>query len=148
MSTHLTIGVHPWTRYALAEQMLAQALRTVAQDPQLRTSLPLGVDFGDLTALRAETDLIQAALVEAVQRLDHDRLSRTLQQASRGTQRAAPIGPLRQLRDAERIGADTDSCCAATWPRPWTSAAAAPWCAAAPATSRSPRKMWRRSRRC
>ena len=106
--THLTIGVHPWTRYTLAEQVLSETLRTVAQDPQLRTSLPLGVDLGDPTALRAETDLIQAALVEAVQRLDHDRLSRTLQQASRGTQRAAPIGPLRQLHDAERIGADTD----------------------------------------
>ena len=65
VSTHLTIGVHSWTRFALAEQALAQALRTVAEDPQLRTSLPLGVDLGDLTALRAETDLIQAALVEA-----------------------------------------------------------------------------------
>ena len=100
--------MHSWTRFALAEQVLSQALRTVAQDPRLRASLPLGVDLGDLTALRAETDLIQSALVDALQRLDHDQLSRTLQQSARGTQRAAPVGPLRQLRDAERIAADTD----------------------------------------
>jgi ribosomal protein L16 Arg81 hydroxylase len=108
VSTHLTIGVHSWTRYALAEQALGQALRTVAQDPQLRASLPLGVDLGDLTALRAETDLIQAALVDAVQRLDLDQLSRTMQESVRSTQRAAPVGPLRQLRDADGIRADTD----------------------------------------
>jgi len=108
VSTHLTIGVHSWTRFALAEQVLAQALQTVAQDPQLRTSLPLGVDLGDLTVLRSETDLIRAALVEALHRLDHDQLSRTMQQSARGTQRAAPIGPLRQLRDAEGVGAATE----------------------------------------
>ena len=108
VSTHLTIGVHSWTRFALAEQMLSQALGTVAQDPRLRASLPLGVDLGDRATLQAETDLIQAALVDAVQRLDHDQLSHTLQQSVRGTQRAAPIGPLRQLRDAERIAGDTD----------------------------------------
>ncbi len=107
VSTHLTIGVHPWTRFALAEQMISEALRTVAQDPRLRASLALGVDLGDPTAFRADTDLIQAALVEAVQGVDHDQVSRTLQQAARNTQRAAPIGPLRQLRDAERIVADT-----------------------------------------
>ena len=103
VSTHLTIGVHSWTRYALAEQLLAEALRTVAQDPPLRASLPLGVDFGDLTALagRDRPDPGRAGR-GACSGWTMIKLSRTLQQAARGTQRAAPIGPLRQLRDAER----------------------------------------------
>ena len=47
VSTHLTLGVHSWTRYGLAEQLLQQALRTVADDPEVRASLPLGVDLSD-----------------------------------------------------------------------------------------------------
>ena len=52
VSTHLTIGVHSWTRYAVAEQLLDQALRTVGSDPALRRSLPLGVRFDDPATLR------------------------------------------------------------------------------------------------
>ena len=40
VSTHLTLGVHSWTRYGLAEQLVQQALRTVADDPEVRASLP------------------------------------------------------------------------------------------------------------
>ena len=44
VSTHLTLGVHTWTRYTLAEQLTAQALRTLAGDADLRASLALGTD--------------------------------------------------------------------------------------------------------
>ena len=47
VSTHLTLGVHTWTRYGLAEQLLQLALRAVADDPEARTSLPLGVDLSE-----------------------------------------------------------------------------------------------------
>ena len=49
VSTHLTLGIHVWTRFALAQQLVEQALRTVADDPVIRTSLPLGVDVSDPT---------------------------------------------------------------------------------------------------
>ena len=43
VSVHLTVGIHPVTRYALVEALLALA----ADDLSLRTSLPLGVDLSD-----------------------------------------------------------------------------------------------------
>ncbi len=107
VSTHLTIGVHSWTRFALAEQLLAQALRTISTDPQIRASLPLGVDLGDPATLRAESNLVATALATALQHVDHDQLASTLQQQSRATQRAAPIGPLRQLRGADQLTGDS-----------------------------------------
>ncbi len=106
VSTHLTIGVHSWTRFGLAEQLLQQALRTVAADPAVRHSLALGVDFAEPGTLRSDVELARTALVDALRDADLDQLARTLQRSSRSTQRAAPIGPLKQLRDAERLGPD------------------------------------------
>ena len=107
VSTHLTIGVHSWTRFALAEQLLSQALRTVAQDPAVRRSLELGVDFAESAALRGDIDLVRSALISALQQADGDQVARALQRSARNTQRAAPIGPLRQLRDASAITPET-----------------------------------------
>jgi ribosomal protein L16 Arg81 hydroxylase len=107
VSTHLTIGVHSWTRFALAEQLLSQALRTVAQDPAVRQSLDLGVDFAESAALRGDIDLARTALISALQQADGDQVARALQRNARNTQRAAPIGPLRQLRDASAITPET-----------------------------------------
>ena len=59
VSTHLTLGVHAWTGYALAEQLVQQALRLVADDPAVRASLPLGVDLGEPAALRPEVDHVR-----------------------------------------------------------------------------------------
>jgi lysine-specific demethylase/histidyl-hydroxylase NO66 len=103
VSTHLTLGVHVWTRYALAEQLLQQALQTLASNPVVRGSLPLGVDVADPGDLHQHLELITTALAEAVDRIDLDQMSRSLLRTARSNQRAAPIGPLKQLRDAEAI---------------------------------------------
>jgi lysine-specific demethylase/histidyl-hydroxylase NO66 len=107
VSTHLTIGVHSWTRYALAEHLLAEALRTVAQDPVLRRALPLGVDFSDGRALRSEMEQARDALVAALTGADSEAVAQALLTNARSTQRAAPIGPLKQLRDADAITPET-----------------------------------------
>ena len=107
VSTHLTLGVHVWTRYALAEQLLQQALQTLASNPVVRGSLPLGVDVADPGDLRQHLELITTAVAEAVDRIDLDQMSRSLLRTARSNQRAAPIGPLKQLRDAETITAGT-----------------------------------------
>ena len=107
VSTHLTIGVHSWSRYALAEQLLTQALRTVAADPAIRHSLQLGVRFDDQGSFSADLEAARTALVAALQRADVGQVSRALQVMARDTQRAAPVGPLRQLRDADSITAET-----------------------------------------
>lgn len=107
VSTHLTIGVHSWTRFALAEQLLQQALRTVSSDSTVRGSLALGVDFADSTSIRSDVELARSALIAALEQADVEQLAATLRRTARGSQRAAPIGPLKQLRDAHAITPDT-----------------------------------------
>jgi bifunctional lysine-specific demethylase and histidyl-hydroxylase NO66 len=107
VSTHLTLGIHVWTRYALAQQLVEQALRTLSDDPVIRASLPLGVDVSDLSKMRPDFDVVTAILADAVRHADLDQMSEALLQNSRLNQRAAPIGPLRQLRDSGALTADT-----------------------------------------
>jgi hypothetical protein len=107
VSTHLTIGVHSWTRYALAEQLLDQALRSAGNDPTVRQSLPLGVRFDDPATFAADLEAARTALVTALQDADLDQVGRILQGAERGSSRAAPIGPLAQLQAAETLAVET-----------------------------------------
>jgi lysine-specific demethylase/histidyl-hydroxylase NO66 len=107
VSTHLTLGVHVWTRYALAEQLMHQALQALANNPAVRGSLTLGIDVADPTELRQDVDLVTAALADAVKHVDIDQMSEVLLRSARSNQRAEPVGPLKQLRDADVITADT-----------------------------------------
>lgn len=107
VSTHLTLGVHVWTRYALAEQLLHQALQNLASDPAVRASLALGLDVANSSEIRTDVDLVAAALAEAIKHADVDQISESLLRSTRSNQRAAPIGPLKQLRDAESITTST-----------------------------------------
>jgi bifunctional lysine-specific demethylase and histidyl-hydroxylase NO66 len=107
VSTHLTLGVHVWTRYAIAEQLTRQVLSSLAENPDLRTSLPLGVDVANPHEIRPDVELITAALATAVTQGDVDQISIALQDSARSNQRAAPIGPLKQLSDAAVITVDT-----------------------------------------
>jgi lysine-specific demethylase/histidyl-hydroxylase NO66 len=107
VSTHLTLGIHVWTRFALAEQLVHQALQTLADDPVMRASLPLGVEVANPTETRQDFDVVTALLTDAVEYADLDRISESLSGAARSNQRAAPIGPLKQLRDADAMTVDT-----------------------------------------
>ena len=107
VSTHLTLGVHSWTRYGLAEQLVQLALRTVADDPTARAALPLGVDLSDPGALADDLDTIRGRLADALADVDAASLASALAPLVRSNQRAAPIGPLRQLRTADELTALT-----------------------------------------
>ncbi|MYW64301.1 cupin [Streptomyces sp. SID8379] len=89
VSIHLTLGVHNWTRHALAEQLAQKALESMRDDPRMRASLPLGTDGPD-----AELALVREHLVAALTEADPaPRFHRT----RRGQARPAPMGPLSQL---------------------------------------------------
>jgi len=103
VSTHLTLGVHSWTRYGLAERLLQEALRTVAADPEIRGALPLGVDLTDPSDVADELALARDRLVEALTGVDEVSVAGVLAPAARSGQRGAPLGPLRQLRAAEAL---------------------------------------------
>jgi bifunctional lysine-specific demethylase and histidyl-hydroxylase NO66 len=107
VSTHLTLGVHVWTRYALAEQLMQQALQALANNPAVRGSLTLGIDVADPTELRQDVESVTAALADAVKHADIDQMSEALLRNARSNQRAEPVGPLKQLRDADVITTDT-----------------------------------------
>jgi lysine-specific demethylase/histidyl-hydroxylase NO66 len=107
MSIHLTLGIHVWTRFALAQQLVEQALRSVSDDPVIRASLPLGVDVSDSSEMSPDFDVVTAILADAVENADLDQMSQSLLESARLNQRAAPIGPLRQLQDADAITVDT-----------------------------------------
>jgi len=107
VSTHLTLGIHVWTRYALAEQVMHQALQSLAANPAVRGSLALGMDVVDSSDLRQDVELVTAALADAIRHAEVDQISGALLRNARSNQRAAPIGPLKQLRDADGITANT-----------------------------------------
>jgi bifunctional lysine-specific demethylase and histidyl-hydroxylase NO66 len=107
VSTHLTLGIHVWTRFALAQQLVHRALQTLADDPVMRASLPLGVEVANPAETRQDFDVVTALLTDAVEHADLDRMSESLSDAARSNQRAAPIGPLKQLRDADAMTVDT-----------------------------------------
>ncbi len=103
VSTHLTLGVHTWTRYGVAEQLVQHALRTLAVDEAARTSLPLGVDVTDPTALVADVELVRDRLIDALANTEVDAVAAALAPLARSAQRAAPVGPLRQLQAADEL---------------------------------------------
>jgi bifunctional lysine-specific demethylase and histidyl-hydroxylase NO66 len=107
VSIHLTLGVHVWTRYALAEQLMHQALQTLADNPAVRCSLELGVQVAEPGGMRPDIELVTAALADAVLHADLDQLAEALISSARSNQRAGPIGPLKQLHDANGLTTDT-----------------------------------------
>jgi lysine-specific demethylase/histidyl-hydroxylase NO66 len=98
-SVHLTVGVHPVTRYHLVRQLLDAA----QDDPQLRTSLPVGVDLSDPAALAPHLAATVARLHERLDAADADELGRRVGARLRRDTRPEPLAPLAQLAAAERL---------------------------------------------
>ena len=102
-STHLTIGIHTWTRHTLAEQLMQLALERAGDDPELRRSLPYGLDVTEPASTRDAVADVRTRLIASLEQLDADEVSAGLSAKVRQSQRAAPVGPLRQLADADQL---------------------------------------------
>jgi ribosomal protein L16 Arg81 hydroxylase len=106
LSIHLTVGVHPINRYSLIRQLLASA----AADPELRRSLPLGLDLADPSVLAPELRRAARALTNLVAEPDNFQVAavaaRIGSELTRNT-RPAPIGPLEQIRSLAGLTAET-----------------------------------------
>jgi hypothetical protein len=103
VSTHLTLGVHTWTRHILAEDLLATALAALAEDEELRRSLPMGTDVADPNAVAADLELVRARLLDVVAGVDAGPVAERLGERRRRAQRAAPVAPLAQLQAAAEL---------------------------------------------
>ncbi|WP_199551084.1 cupin domain-containing protein [Streptomyces sp. N35] len=99
VSIHLTLGIHTWTRHALAEQLAQSALALLRDDPEMRASLPLGTDGPG-----EELALVRQRLVDALTEADPTPL---FHRTRRGQGRPAPLGPLAQLAAVEGLAPDT-----------------------------------------
>ncbi|MCW2647937.1 MAG: Cupin 4 family protein [Pseudonocardiales bacterium] len=98
-SIHLTVGVHPVTRYQLVRHLLESA----QADPELRTSLPVGTDLADPDVLAPSL----AATIEALRRyLDSapaDEIARRVGTSLMRLTRPEPLAPLAQLAAADAL---------------------------------------------
>ncbi|MEV0844285.1 cupin domain-containing protein [Streptomyces sp. NPDC049954] len=96
VSIHLTLGVHSWTRYALAEQLAQSALAALRDDPAMRAALPLGVD-----GPADEIGPVRERLVQALAQADPSAL---FHRTRRRQGRPAPLGPLAQRAAVDGLG--------------------------------------------
>ena len=102
-SVHLTVGIHSVTRYALVEALLALA----GDEPELRASLPLGVDVADPDQLGPDLAATVEALAGWLGKADPaavaDRVRRRIWSATR----PEPVAPLAQAAVARDVRDDT-----------------------------------------
>jgi hypothetical protein len=106
VSTHVTIGVHVWTRYSLAEQLVAEAMARLSHDVAVRGSLGVGADVDD-PHTGPDLELVRGRLLAAVAEVPAEDVAARLGRRARDAQRAAPLGPLAQFHAASTVR-DTD----------------------------------------
>ena len=102
-SIHLTVGIHPITRYELVRQVLDAA----QQDDALRASLPVGVDLGDPGVLAPELAVTLDALRAYLDRVPVEGIARGVADRLAAQTRPEPLAPLAQLAAADALGPDT-----------------------------------------
>ncbi|HEX2072152.1 MAG TPA: cupin domain-containing protein [Geodermatophilus sp.] len=107
ISAHLTVGVHPVTRWAAAESALDLVRSLAAEDPELRRSLPLGVDLADPAAVRDDVAAVVAALQGWLDRVDPDEVADRLRARTWAQVRPEPVAPLTQAGAAASLTPDT-----------------------------------------
>ena len=107
ISAHLTVGVHPVTRWTAVESVLDQVRTLAADDPELRRSLPLGVDLADPAAVRDDVAAVVRALTGWLERTDPAAIADRLRTRTWSQVRPQPVAPLAQATAAAALDADT-----------------------------------------
>ena len=92
VTCHLTVGVHPVTRHAV----LATLLDLAADDVEVRTSLPMGVDLSDPAEVQPDLEATVDALLTRLRSVTAAEVSAALAEQRLGARRPAPLGPLAQ----------------------------------------------------
>jgi ribosomal protein L16 Arg81 hydroxylase len=103
ISIHLTVGVHPLTRYELVRFLLD----AVQDDPELRASLPVGADLGDPDVLAPHLRATVAALQKALADVPTARIAERIETNLMQRTRPQALGPLAQLAAADALGPGT-----------------------------------------
>ena len=107
ISAHLTVGIHPVTRWAAAESALDLVRAMAAEDPQLRGSLPLGLDLADPAAIRDDVAAVVAGLREWLDRVDPAEVADRLRARTWAQVRPEPVTPLATSAAATALTAES-----------------------------------------
>ncbi|WP_053084176.1 cupin domain-containing protein, partial [Nostocoides australiense] len=91
ISTHLTIGVHTWTRTHLLHTLSRYAVTRLADDADLRAAFPPGLDWSGVPVAEADLELVRDRLVAALRQVRLSDLADALHTAHLGSQRAEPV---------------------------------------------------------
>jgi ribosomal protein L16 Arg81 hydroxylase len=105
-SIHLTVGIHPVTRYQLVREILDLA----RDDTDLRTSLPMSGDLADPGVLEEHVVGTVGALRSYLDRVEVAELARRVGDRLAAQTRPAPIAPLAQLAAAADLTGSTTVC--------------------------------------
>lgn len=105
VSTHLTLGVHIWTRRHVADELVTLALAAASRDEAVRASLGALRDVTEAQTVADDVEVVRDALMRALGDLDADQVARALAVRVRRAQRAAPVSPVSQTLDAQRVAA-------------------------------------------
>ncbi len=100
---HLTVGVHPITRHRLIRELVAGA----KQVPELRRSLPMGVDLGDASVIAGDLNATVAALHDHLDAVSPNLVAGALAVELRAQTRPEPLAPLAALTAAANLGPGT-----------------------------------------
>ncbi|MBB2986880.1 cupin domain-containing protein [Terracoccus luteus] len=106
VSTHLTIGVHTWTRRHLADELASLALARASRDEGVRASLAAFADVSQGSEIRDDVELARQALLRALEGLDADDVAAALARRVRGAQRPEPVSPVAQTVAAAALAPD------------------------------------------
>ena len=103
-SIHLTVGIHPLTRYTVVQRLLESA-----QDvPELRTSLPMGVDLERSGGARRRARRCDHGARRPISTgVGEEDIARSIGDRLRQQTRPEPIAPLAQLAAADALTADS-----------------------------------------
>ena len=107
ISAHLTIGIHPVTRWAAAESALDLVRTMATEDPQLRGSLPLGLDLSNPDSLHEDVTAVIAGLQDWLGRVDPGEVADRLRARTWAQVRPEPVAPLAQSAAAAALGPET-----------------------------------------
>jgi hypothetical protein len=107
VSGHLTIGVHSVTRWAAAESALDVVRVLAADDPELRRSLPLGIDLADPSSVTDDVTAVIAGLRDWLGRVDPAEVADRVRARTWAQVRPEPVAPLAQAGAAAALGPDS-----------------------------------------
>ncbi|QXG75755.1 cupin domain-containing protein [Modestobacter sp. L9-4] len=107
ISAHLTIGVHPVTRWGAVESALDLVRVLAAEDPALRSSLPLGVDLADPSATTEDVAAVLTGLQRWIADVDPAAVADSLRSRAWAQVRPAPVSPLAQSTAIAALDAGT-----------------------------------------